>query len=133
MQFRRVSLIVDHAWLKDAEVEKTRVAGRALLVRLRTLVEAGATIPQGYDQLQADGALWHIGDHEQYPADVIPGEARDLPPGGLSQIIPGDGGLHLFRIYERKQELPYWDEVRVPLNARLRLDAAIERPDPAVP
>jgi hypothetical protein len=125
----RVSLVVDHAWLKDAEDEKARFADRALLERLRALVEAGATIPEAYTQLQVDGAAWHIGDHEEYPYEIIPAEAHDLPPGSLSPIIPGDGGLHLFRIYQRKQELPPSSEIRGLLSERLRRDATIDRPE----
>lgn len=119
----RVSLVVDHAWIKDAEDEKNRASDRALLERLRALVEAGATIPEAYTQLNVDGARWHIGDHEDYPYEVIPAEAHDLPPGSLSPIIPGDGGLHLFKIYQRRQEIP----VRGMLSGRLRQDATIER------
>jgi hypothetical protein len=123
----RVTLVVDHAWLKDAEDDKERAAGRALLVRLRTLVEAGATIPTAYTQLQVDGNAWHIGDHEEYPYQVIPAAAHDLPPGSLSPIIPGDGGLHLFKIYQRKQELPPSNEIRGLLSDLLRRDASIDR------
>ena len=124
-----ITLIVDHAWLKDAENEAERTAGRALLERLRALVAAGATIPDAYTQLQVDGSLWHIGDHEEYLTLVLPPEVQNLPAGSLSPIVPGDGGLHLFRIYERKQERLPVDEIRVPLLTRLRLDATIDRPD----
>lgn len=123
----RVVLVVDHAWVKDAPGKKGRVAGMAQLKRLRALVKAGATIPQAYARLQFNGNNWHIGDHEEYPYDVLPVAGRDLPVGALSPIIPGDGGLHLFRIYERKQQLPPCDDMRALLNARLRRDAVIER------
>lgn len=125
----RTTLVLDHAWLKDADDVKQRAAGRTLLERLRTLVEAGATIPDAFTRLQADGALWHIGDHEEYQSIILPTEAQNLPPGVLSPIIPGDGGLHLFKIYQRKQERPFIDDVRVPLLSRLRLDASIELPE----
>jgi hypothetical protein len=126
----QVSLIVDHAWLKDAKSQKGRAAGRALLMRLRKLVKAGATIPQGYTKLKVvDESAWHVGDHEEYPYSRLPAKMRDLPPGSLSEIIPGDGGLHLFKIYQRKEGPPPADEIRAPLRARLRLDASIERPE----
>jgi hypothetical protein len=126
----RVSLVVDHAWLKDVKSQKVRAAGRALLVRLRNLVKAGATIPEGYTKLKvADGSAWHIGDHEEYPYSRLPAKMRDLPPGSLSEIIPGDGGLHLFKIYQRKDQPPSAEEIRAPLRTRLRSDASIERPE----
>lgn len=125
----RVNLVVDHAWVKDAEDEKTRAADRALLEQLRSLVEAGSTIPEAFIQLHIDGAAWHIGDHEEYPYEVIPAEAHDLPPGSLSPIIPGDGGLHLFKIYERKEQRPPASEIHSLLIGRLRQDATIERPE----
>lgn len=129
----RISLVVDHAWVKDAEDEKGRSSDRALLERLRALVGAGATIPDAYNQLQADGAAWHIGDHEEYLYEIIPAEAHDLPEGSLSPIIPGDGGLHLFKIYQRKQELPPSSEIRGLLSGRLRQDATIEIPETPPP
>jgi hypothetical protein len=125
----RLNLVVDHAWVKDAQDEKTRAADRALLEQLRTLVEAGSTIPEAFIQLHIDGAAWHIGDHEEYPYEVIPPEAHDLPPGSLSPIIPGDGGLHLFKIYERKEQRPPTSEIHSLLIGRLRQDATIERPE----
>jgi len=124
----QVSLVVDHAWLKDATDDKEQAAGRARLERLRALVVAGATIPQAYARLQVDGTPWHIGDHEEYPAEVLPPEARDLPIGSLSGVIPGDGGLHLFRIYQVKKELPSSGEVHGLLLEWLRRDARIEYP-----
>jgi len=124
----RVTLVVDHAWLKDSADENEQTAGRARLERLRSLAEAGATIPQAYEKLQVDGNPWHIGDHEEYPAEVVPAEARDLPPGSLSGIIPGDGGLHLFRIYQVKKELPPSEEIHGLLLEWLRRDATIEYP-----
>jgi len=123
----RAVLVVDHAWVKDAPDKKGRAAGMAQLKRMRALVKAGATIPQAYARLRVNGDYWHIGDHEEYPYDVLPVGVRDLQAGALSRIIPGDGGLHLFRIYQRTQELPPSDDVHVPLNARLRQDAVIER------
>jgi hypothetical protein len=126
----QVSLVVDHAWLKDAKSQKGRAAGRALLVRLRKLVKAGATIPEGYTKLKVvDESAWHVGDHEEYPYSRLPAKMRDLPPGSLSEIIPGDGGLHLFKIYQRKEEPPPAEEIRALLGMRLRSGASIERPE----
>lgn len=128
----RVIVIVDHAWLKDAEDEKLRADGRTLMERLRTLVEGGATIQDAYTQLNPDGSSWHIGDHEEYLTIVLPSEVHNLPAGSLSPIIPGDGGLHLFKIHKRTEERPARDEVHNPLVTRLRLDATVELPEPAV-
>jgi len=129
----RIVLIVDHVWLKDADDEQERASGRVLMERLRALVAAGATIPNAYTKLQVEGDAWHIGDHEEYSYDVIPPEARDLPLASLSKIIPGDGGLHLFVIHQRKQILPAGDEIRGPLRERLRRDAVIELSEQSAP
>jgi hypothetical protein len=126
----RITLVVDHAWLKDADDDKGRKAGRLLLEKLRHLVENGATIADAYAQLQVSGNLWHIGDHEEYLTLILPTPIQALAPGSLSQIVSGDGGLHLFKVYQRKQEPLPRDDVRVPLLARLRVDADIERPEP---
>lgn len=128
----RVYLIIDHAWLKDAEDEATRRAGRKQLELLRKLVTKGATIPEAYRQLQADGSLWHIGDHEKYEYGIISAEARDLPEGGLSKIIPGDGGLHLYKIHQRKAVPASSADIQMLLNLRLRSTATIEYGDTQV-
>lgn len=121
-------LTVDHAWVKDAATAKARTAQRTLMERLRTLVAAGATIPAAFAQLKPPADGWHIGDHEQYLASVVPVEARGLAPGSLSAIIPGDSGLHLFWLVSRTQQRPPADEVSGPLRERLREGATIERP-----
>jgi hypothetical protein len=115
-------LVVDHAWTKDAEQAKQRGEQRAAMERLRALVMDGATIPASYEKIGAIAANWHIGDHEEYPYEVIPAEARDLPPGSLSSVIPGDGGLHLFKIYARKRVMPPpgMSMVRQAVRERLR-------------
>jgi hypothetical protein len=92
-------------------------------------VVEGATIPDAFTRTQLDGTLWHIGDHEEYTYEVIPAEAHDLPLGSISPIIPGDGGLHLFKIYGSKEFQPPADVVSSPLHEQLRRDAAIERPE----
>jgi hypothetical protein len=124
----RTILVVDHAWLKDAEDANERATGRTLIDKLRALVVAGATIPEAFSQMQLDGSLWHIGDHEEYPYEIIPAEANGLPPGSISPVVPGDGGLHLFKIYQRKQESPSVEVVRSILRDQLRQGATIERP-----
>jgi hypothetical protein len=78
--------------------------------------------------MQLDGTPWHIGDHEEYMAETIPPEGRDLPAGSISPIIPGDGGLHLFTIHERKDYLSPADVIGPILRDQLRQGATIERP-----
>lgn len=125
----RSDLILDHAWLKDAEDTNERIAGRETLEKLRELVVAGSTISAAFARLQPDGALWHIGDHEEYPYEAIPAAARDLPPGEISPILPGDGGLHLFRIYERRESLLPMEVISSQLRDELRRRATIEQPE----
>lgn len=122
----RVSLIVDHAWRKDAEIETEIMEGRAQITRLRELVAAGGTIPQAFAKMKLDGAMWHIGDHEEYPYEVIPEEARDLKPGTLSPLISADGGVHLFWIYQKKEEKPPAETVHAALVSKLRDGASVE-------
>ncbi len=115
---------------QDAATVKAKAAQRALMERLRTLVAAGATIPDAFAQLKTSADGWHIGDHEQYLASVVPAEARQLPAASLSTIISGDGGLHLFWLVSRAQERPAPDEVSGPLRERLREGVSIERIGP---
>lgn len=124
----RIDLVVDHAWLKDAEDASERAAGRGELENLRALAVKGATIPEAFARMQLDGSLWHIGDHEEYPYEAIPAEARDMPPGAISPIIAGDGGLHLFRIYEKKQSVGPMEVISSQLRDELRQRATIEQP-----
>lgn len=123
----RTVLIVDHAWLRVGKSEKEHIAGRALIEQMRTLVAAGATIPQAFVDMSLDSNLWHIGDHEEYPFEVIPPEARDLAPGSISPVISGDGGLHLFRIYENRQRVRDQEQISAILRTQLRESAVIER------
>jgi hypothetical protein len=127
----RVYLTVDHAWLKDVEDEAGRIAGREQMEKLRELVEAGAPLPQAYEQLQADGSSWHIGDHEEYADDILPEEARNLAAGTLSPLIPGDGGLHLLMVHQRREEPPSAGEIHDLLMEQLRIDATVDLPDDA--
>jgi hypothetical protein len=123
------SLIVDHAWVKDAAAPRKQAAQRAAMERLRSLCAAGDAIPAAFAKLTELGpaaADWHIGDHEEYAYDVVPDEAHDLPAGTLSPIIPGNGGLHLFRIIERKGAPPPPPLVRAALHERLRKGKVIQ-------
>jgi len=119
-------LLVDHAWVKDTKAKKAQAAQRAAIDRLRGLVAAGDSIPSGYNKLGISGNAWHIGDHEEYPYEVMPPAARDLPAGSLTPVIPGDGGLHLFRIIEHKQVRPAAGTVSSVLRPYLRESANIE-------
>jgi hypothetical protein len=123
----RISLIVDHAWVKDAPKAKDKAANKKLLERLRTSAMAGTRIPEGWKTLGAAGELWHIGDHEEYGYEVLPREARDTLAGKVSPIAVGDGGLHLFQVYERKELPPPAEEVRGILRAALRDEAKIDK------
>jgi hypothetical protein len=118
-------LIVDHAWVKDAKKKATTAKQRKALEELRAAVVAGKTIPKAFETLPGvDGKVWHIGDHEEYPYTVVPGDAHDLAPGSVSPIIPGDGGLHLFQIYSRKQTPPPADAVHQLVRDKLGETAA---------
>ncbi len=98
-----LSLHVDHAWVKDASSAGEQVQRRAALDALRAKVEAGAGFSEAFRSLHADPGPWHVAEGETYPYDVIPAAARDLPVGTLSTVIPGNGGLHLFRILGRER------------------------------
>ena len=50
----------------------------------------------------------------------------EICSGALSPIIPGDGGLHLFQIVERKQAPPAPELVRQALRISLREGRIIE-------
>ena len=109
-------LVVDHAYLKIGADEKEQKAGLILMERLRAMVVEGATIPAAFNQLQVDGSNWHIGDHEEYPATVLPDEVRQLPPGGLSSVLAASDGYNLFKLFERK--IPV-DEIRLAVRIYL--------------
>jgi hypothetical protein len=119
-------LVVDHAWVKDNRAKKAQAAQRAAIERLRGLVAAGDTIPTGWEKLGVAGSAWHVGDHEDYPYEVLPPDARDLPAGSLSPVLPGDGGLHLFKIIEHKQVRPAADAVSAVVRPYLREGRTIE-------
>lgn len=99
---REPSLVVDHAWVKDTAKPNGNKRHRLLLDKLRAKVAAGATIPEAFAALKIPGTDWHIGDHEEYPFSVLPESVRALDVGAISPVIAGDGGLHLFKVYERR-------------------------------
>jgi hypothetical protein len=108
------TLIVDHAWVADvagsnATAKKKNAAQRKSMEELRARVLAGQALPEAFKTLpglENGGAAWHVGDHEEYPYNVVPPEAHDLPAGGVSAVLPGDGGIHLFKIHGRKKPAP---------------------------
>ena len=95
-------LLVDHAWVKDADSASAQEAQRKAMETLRAKVVAGGTFVAAWNELGVDGARWHVAEQETYPADVLPERVRSLPVGAISPILPGDGGLHLFRILGRE-------------------------------
>lgn len=121
-------LLVDHAWVKDAAKKAVTAKQKKSLEELRARVVAGQTIPKAFETLKGvDGNAWHIGDHEEYPTDVVPAQARDLAPGSVSPVVPGDGGLHLFKIHERKTMPPPADAVHDVVRERLLEGKTIEQ------
>jgi hypothetical protein len=95
-------LRLDHAWVQDAADATEQAARRAAMERLRSAVERGASFDAAWKALGVAPGPWHVGEGETYPYDVLPEGARDLPVGSLSPILPGNGGLHLFRILARE-------------------------------
>ena len=95
------TLLVDHAWVQDAPTASEQLARRATIERLRDAVLRGTGFIAAWEALRADPTPWHVAEGERYPYEVVPADARDLPPGSVSRVIPGDGGLHLFRILGR--------------------------------
>lgn len=97
------SLHVDHAWVKDAPSPAAQAKRHAMIEALRAKIEGGTAFVAAFESMHVDPAVWHVAEGETYPQDVIPEGARDLPAGSLSAIIPGNGGLHLFRILGRER------------------------------
>jgi hypothetical protein len=93
-------LHVDHAWVK-APTPAEKAKRRKAIDALRTKVVAGETFIVAWNSLGENGDVWHVAEGETYDVEVIPVEARDLPVGQVSAVIPGDGGFHLFRILGR--------------------------------
>ncbi|HEX2658602.1 MAG TPA: hypothetical protein VHU40_10025 [Polyangia bacterium] len=128
-----VSLVVDHAWVKDAATPTARAAQRKAIDQLHDRAAAGQTISAAFQTLTGvKAADWHVGDHEEYPVSVIPAGVRELDAGSVSAVTPGDGGLHLFKIHARKTTPPAFDIVHEALRQRLlenRLIEAIQLPE----
>jgi hypothetical protein len=95
-------LKVDHAWVKNAESASRQSAQRDAMENLRTKVSSGASFLKSWKALGVDGKNWHVAEGEVYPYAVVHEDARDLPEGSVSDILPGEGGLHLFRIVARE-------------------------------
>lgn len=95
------ALVVDHVWVRDADDPAEQAARRAAIERLRLAVERGGSFEAAWQALGVAPEAWHVGESESYPVALIPAAARALPPGSVSVVIPGDGGLHLFRILRR--------------------------------
>lgn len=96
-----IALRVDHAWVKDAKGAEQKKR-RQTMEALRAKIANGGGFIESWNSLRVNGAAWHVAEQETYEYGVIPPQARDLPVGSLSPIIPGDGGLHLFRILGRE-------------------------------
>jgi hypothetical protein len=95
------SLRVDHAWVKDADDPAEQAARTTAIATLRAKATAGERFVAAWEALGVDGEPWHVAEGETYPYDVLPAEARSLPDGAVSAVIPGNGGQHLFRILGR--------------------------------
>jgi PPIC-type PPIASE domain len=93
-------LRVDHAWVKDAARPVKQAAQRKAIDALRAKVAAGEGFNAAWQSLRLDGTPWHVAEGETYDREVIPEAVRDLAPGTVSPVVPGNGGLHLFRILE---------------------------------
>ena len=96
------NLLVDHAWARDADAAQQQAAQVAAMAALRERVVAGGGFNASWNALNLDGANWHVAEGETYPSDVLPAEVRNLPAGTITPVVPGDGGLHLFRIIRRE-------------------------------
>jgi hypothetical protein len=94
------SVHVDHAWVKDAASAAERARQRKSIEELRVKVVGGAGFVAAWESLGVDGASWHVAEGEVYDAAIIPASVRQLRPGEVSAVIPGDGGLHLFRMLD---------------------------------
>ena len=128
-----VSLVVDHAWVKDAPTVAARTAQRKALDQLHDRAVAGESIPAVFPTLTGvKPAQWHIGDHEEYPISVVPAGVRELGAGSVSAVTPGDGGQHLFKIHARKTTPPAITLVHEAVRQRLldgRIIEAIQLPE----
>ena len=122
------SLIVDHAWVKNASTFAERAGQRKTIESLQARALAGDAIPDAFKELTGGikAADWHIGDHEEYPVAAVPAAARDLTAGSVSSVISADGGLHLFKVYARKLNPPSMSVVHAVVRDRLLEGKVIE-------
>lgn len=109
-------LVVDHAFIQIPAEAEGQQAAMALIQKLRTMIEGGASFTEAYNRLGVDGSSWHVAEWEEYPITALPDEVRDTAPGGLSAIVATSDGYHLFRVHERK--IPA-DEIRTAVRIYL--------------
>lgn len=121
-----VQLVVDHAWVKDAKKPAAQNKQKADIEKLRVKVTEGQPLGDAWRGMKLPPTNWHVGDHETYGTDVLPAEAKTLKANDVSVVMAGDGGLHLFKVYERKQNLPPVELVRMELHRVLREGKIIE-------
>lgn len=98
-----VLLRVDHAWVRDGETPAEQAERRTQMDALRAKVAGGEGFDAAWTALELSGEFWHVAEGETYPADALPEPVQNLPLGDLSVVVPGDGGLHLFRILGRDE------------------------------
>lgn len=123
-------LQVSHAWIKDAEKAADKKTQRKDMDKLRSRVDKGEPFQKAWETLKLDGSLWHVADDETYPVDILPVGVQELGVGALSNVTPGDGGLHLFRIINKLPAQPDTDAIRANLRAKLREQATIRFAEP---
>jgi hypothetical protein len=119
-------LVVDHAWVKDSKRAAAQAKQKQEIEQLREKVIAGTPLPEAWRGMKLTAMNWHVGEHETYATNVLPPEAKDLKANDVSVVMVGDGGLHLFKVYERKDELPPAEAVRSALHTALREKRIIE-------
>lgn len=120
-------LQVDHAFVRDRPNRKAQEEQRGQFEELRRLVAAGRGLMEAWRSLGLDGDLWHVAEGEEYPAPVVPEGARHLKAGDLSPILPGDGGLHLFKVHGRRPQPQALEVRRNAVLFQLRAAATIEK------
>lgn len=119
-------LVVDHAWVKDAKKPAAQAKQRQDIEKLRAKVAEGAALGDTWRAMKLPPTNWHVGDHETYGTDILPAEAKDLKANDVSSVMVGDGGLHLFKVYERTEKLPPAETVRAALHTALREGKVIQ-------
>ena len=120
-------LLVDHAWVKDTSDAQRQRQQRQGISKLRELLIAGRGLNDAWASLNLDGDNWHIAEDEEYAVAVLPEGAGRLKAGDVSDVMPGDGGLHLFKVRGRRPSPEAIAARREVLFNRLRAAARIER------